>query len=258
MSPAQSPAHRAHTVRNRLNTKWNLIRGIVTRMHSSVTVEPPTGNELFKVTTNDHIRVDVSPIRLYLPERAARTVPNLHVVIAGWIEFDGTVEEFRTTEFGTRVAYVRAKGSRFEHVYGTHYDQSKDDLGHPVFHAQISSMKDLTTRIPGCENGALDDKVTPILSSVRTPTPQMDVFSAVEQVCADHLLWEGSEQEVRSAFEDLREHCAFFNGLRAPDGPIHHSDGRLLPVNPLVQAASTRRIEGTRPGLTQRSRSNRR
>ena len=212
MSPATPPARRAHTVRHQLNTKWNTIRGIVTRMNPSVAVEPPTGNELFTVTTNEHIRVDVSPIRFYLPERAARTTPNLHVVIDGWIEFDGTVDALRTTQFGTRVAYVRAKQSRFEHVYGTHYDQSKDDLGHPVFHAQISSMKDLTTGIPGCESGALDDKVVPILSNVRTPTPQMDVFSAVEQVCADHLLWEGSQDEVRRAFEELREHCAFFTG----------------------------------------------
>ena len=212
MSPATPPARRVHTVRNRLYTRWNSILGTVTRMNPSVAVETPTGNELFKVTTNEHIRVDVSPIRFYLPERAKRHAPNLYVVIDGWIEFDGTVDELRTTQFGTRVAYVRTKQSGFEHVYGTHYDQSKDDLGHPVFHAQISSMKDLTTGIPGCESDALDDKVVPILSNVRTPTPQMDVFSAVEQVCADHLLWEGSKNEVRRAFEDLREHCAFFEG----------------------------------------------
>jgi len=40
----------------------------------------------------------------------------------------------------------------------------------------------------------------------------MDVFSTVEQVCADHLLGKESQDEVRRAFEDLREHCAFFNG----------------------------------------------
>lgn len=212
MSAAQSPARLANSVRNRLNTKWNAIRGIVARMNSSVTVEPLTGNELFTVRTHEHVRVDVSSIRFYLPERAAHDAPNLYVVIDGWIEFDGTADALRTTQFGTRVAYVRAKRGRFEHVYGTHYDQSKDDLGHPVFHAQISSMRDLTIGIPGCENGEVVDKVLPILSNVRTPTPQMDVFSAIEQVCADHLLWEGSQCEVRRAFKDLREHCAFFTG----------------------------------------------
>ena len=212
MSSAKSSVDRAQTVRRLLNTKWNSIRGAVTRMNPSVDVEPSTGNEVFTVTPNEHIRVDVSPIRFYLPERAKRAAPNLHVVIDGWIEFDGTVDALRTTQFGTRVAYVRAKPSRFEHVYGTHYDQSKDDLGHPVFHAQISSMKDLTSKIPGCESSALDDKVVPILSNVRTPTPQMDVFSAIEQVCADHLLWEKSQDDVRDAFEELREHCAFFDG----------------------------------------------
>ena len=212
MSPAKLLARRANRVRNRLNTKWDSIQGIVTRMNNSAAVEPTTGNEIFSFTTNEHIHVDVSPIRFYLPERAKNAIPNLHVVIDGWIEFDGTVDAPRTMEFCTRVAYVRTKGQRFEHVYGTHYDQSTDDLGHPVFHAQISSMKDLTTEIPGYENGALDDMVVPILSNVRTPTPQMDVFSVVEQVCADHLLWEGSEDEVRRAFKDLRGHCAFFRG----------------------------------------------
>ena len=212
MSTTKSLGRRVPTVRKLLNTKWDRIRGIITRMNPSVEVEPSTGNEIFTVKTNRHILVDVSPIRFYLPERAKQGAPNLHVVIDGWIEFDGTVDTLRTTQFGTRVAYVRAKQSRFEHIYGTHYDQSKDDLGHPVFHAQISSMKVLTTGIPGCKNGALDDKVVPILSNVRTPTPQMDVFSVVEQVCADHLLWEGSGDEVRRAFKDLRKHCAFFAG----------------------------------------------
>ena len=212
MSPVQPPVLRVHTVKKLLNTKWDLIRGIVTRMNPSVDLRPSTGNELFTVTPNGHIHVDVSPLRFYVPERAKQAVPNLHVVIDGCIEFDVTTEDLRTTRFSTRVAYVRAKQSRFEHVYGAHYDQSKDDLGHPVFHAQISSMKDLTTRIPGCEGDALDDRVVPILSNVRTPTPQMDVFSAVEQVCADHLLWKGSPDEVCRAFKELQEHCAFFKG----------------------------------------------
>ncbi|MCQ3810828.1 MAG: hypothetical protein KTV68_09775 [Acidimicrobiia bacterium] len=181
-------------------------------MNPSASVEPSNGDELFTVTTNGHIHVAVSPFRFYLPERAKRATPNLHIVIDGWIDFDGTNDLLRTTHFGTRVAYVRARQSRFEHVYGTHYDQSKDDLGHPVFHAQIKSMKDLATGIPGCESDAFVDKVVPILSNVRTPTPQMDIFSAVEQVCADHLLWEGSEDKVRSAYKELRNLCAFFKG----------------------------------------------
>ena len=216
MNAARQLARRAQTVRHRLNTNWNAIRGIVTRMNPSVDVKLLTGNEAFAVEIDEHIRVDVSPIRFYLPERAMRPAPNLHVVIDGWIEFDGTVDTLRTTQFGTRVAYVRAKPPRFEHIYGTHYDQSKDDLGHPVFHAQmrsmIGSMEELTSGIPGCDDEALEDRVKPILSNVRTPTPQMDFFSAVEQICADHLLWEGSEDEALRAFGELRKHCSFFTG----------------------------------------------
>lgn len=212
MSPKKPLARGVHTVRNLLNTKWSSIQGIIMRMNPDVDIKTQAGNELFSVSIDEHIRVDVSPIRFYLPERAKRAVPNLHVVIDGWIEFDVDVNELRTTQFGTRVAYVRAKPLGFEHVYGSHYDQSKDDLGHPVFHAQIKTMKGLTTGIPGCENDDLVDKVAPILSNVRTPTPQMDVFSAVEQVCADHLLWENSEDDVRDAFEELQEQCAFFKG----------------------------------------------
>lgn len=212
MSPSKQTVRRAKTLMQRLNTNWNSIPGIVMRMHPSAEVEPPTGNEIFTVTPREHIRVDVNPIRFYFPERAKRDAPNLHVVIAGWIEFDGTVDAPRTTEFGTRVAYFRAKPPGFEHVYGVHYDQSKDDLGHPAFHAQISPMMELTSEIPGGADKEPDDMVEPILSNVRTPTPQMDVFSAVQQVCADHLLWEGSSNEVRSAFTELQKHCRFFTG----------------------------------------------
>lgn len=212
MSPALASTRLAQTVKKQLNTNWHSIRGIVLRMNPFVEIGPQTGNELFTVKPNEHIHVGVNPIRLYVPEKAKHATPNLHIVIAGCIEFDGTSQDLRTTGFSTQVAYVRAKQSRFEHVYGTHYDQSKDDLGHPVFHAQIKSMEDLAEGIPGCESGAFDDKVKPILSNVRTPTPQMDVFSAVEQVCADHLLWEGSEDEVRHAFKELQELCAFFKG----------------------------------------------
>lgn len=212
MNSAKALNRRAHTVRQMLNTTWHKIRGVVTRMNRDAIVEPATKGELFAVTVQEHIYVEVSPFRFYLPERAKRATPNLHIVIDGWMEFDGSVDVLRTMQFGTRVAYVRPKESRFEHVYGTHYDQSKDDLGHPVFHAQISSMKELTKYIPGCRGDSLDDRVLPILSNVRTPTPQMDVFSTIEQICADHLLWENSQKDVRRAFKELREHCAFFEG----------------------------------------------
>jgi hypothetical protein len=40
----------------------------------------------------------------------------------------------------------------------------------------------------------------------------MDVFSVFTQICADHLVYAKSSQEVKDAFDALRSSCNFFYG----------------------------------------------
>jgi hypothetical protein len=59
---------------------------------------------------------------------------------------------------------------------------------------------------------ANEDHVQPLLRNVRTPSAQMDIFSVIAQICADHLIHEKSGIEVRQAFAKMRSECNFFIG----------------------------------------------
>jgi hypothetical protein len=91
----------------------------------------------------------------------------------------------------------------------------KTQYGHPVFHAQVCSQEALKTVI--CDQfhepfHAGTDCTKGLLRNVRTPTAQMDAFSVITQISADHLLTDASNNEVRNAFARLRGACDFFAG----------------------------------------------
>lgn len=121
--------------------------------------------------------------------------------------------------FGTKVGYFRIKGNRLEHVYGVHYDMDTRGHGYPVFHAQLSSAANCASaireqfhRTAGAE---VVDRVRPILRNVRTPAPQMDCFSVVTQLCADHLMVidpRRSDSMVTAACDGVRSACKCLQG----------------------------------------------
>lgn len=154
----------------------------------------------------------------HVPERANGGESNLYVAVLGWISFGAPLasDPRRTTlQFGTQVGYFRVKGGQLVHIYGVHYDMDETLPGHPVFHAQMSSQVELGTDVSRLFNLQLDtgdDLPGVLLRNVRTPTAQMDVFSVITQIGADHLVSEASGPEVHAAFARLRDACDFFMG----------------------------------------------
>lgn len=103
----------------------------------------------------------------------------------------------QTRDFSTRVGYFRRVPGLLEHVFGAHYDFSRDELGHPAFHGQMRSFSTFSTHVHeqyGIEGG-VSDYLAGVLKTVRLPTAQMDMFSLFLQLCADHLLYSGSGNE---------------------------------------------------------------
>ena len=78
----------------------------------------------------------------------------------------------------------------------------------------MAPMMDLATRVQEMSGllGQPSNAIDGILRTVRVPTAQMDVFSVVLQVCADHLIMQGSAPEVADAFKKIVEACGFFGG----------------------------------------------
>lgn len=207
-------------VQQKLNLAWDAVRSGLQKIYPSCDVRPSQGYDIFEFddrAEGDEVKFVIKPIVFMIPERATRPNPNLYVVVKGWLSFEGPnlrTAPLRTKSFGTEVGYFRSKKQVVEHVYGAHYDLDECKPGHPVFHAQISPQMDLLASINERfrQEWIAEDKVTPILPNVRTPSAQMDVFSVIAQLCADHLIHDKSGPEVHNAFTRMRTATDFFIG----------------------------------------------
>ena len=208
-------------------------------MNQATEVRPHIPQQVIRVdspVTGGMVKLDCGPAVFLLCERANR-IPEMYVVVEGSLcvkESSQVPGSLQTTWFSTEVGYFRLKRNRLEHVYGVHYDMDKRGDGHPVFHAQLSPAKCFASviREEFCLDAEVKDHVRPILRNVRTPTAQMDFFSVLTQLCADHLMRvnqedrEDSDSQVTGAFDDVRSACdllqgaahelSYLNGGRAP------------------------------------------
>jgi hypothetical protein len=199
---------------------WDHVRAGMERMYQASNSRPSDGYEIFvpdNARTAGEVKLTVHPVIFNLPERANRRDTNLYIALSGWLSFEKAGlrnPPLRTRGFGTKVGYFRAKAELLEHVYGAHYDIEEAQAGHPVFHSQMGPEMDLGEKVKGTYRlgGHLKDSVSPILRNVRIPTAQMDVFSVILQICADHLIFEASGQEVKDAFAAMVQSCGFFTG----------------------------------------------
>jgi hypothetical protein len=207
-------------IKLKLEEAWTGIVAALAKMSQGTDVRPAHASEVFIYEENGDgvLEVTIKPAVFVLPERANNPDRNLRVVVEGRIRFAKTRAadgRAATGTFSTRVGYFRVKKMTVQHVYGAHYDFEESQMGHPVFHAQMASQAHLwdnATSSALMPIGHDDDLVSAILRNVRVPSAQMDVFSVIIQVCADHLISEDSPEEVRRAFDELRETCNFFAG----------------------------------------------
>jgi hypothetical protein len=209
----------AHSVRRKVNQAWDVVRQAIQIMYRPSQVRPGQADDVFKLdpsTSDNEVKFNVGPIAFNLPEKANHRDLNLFIVLSGWLSFEGPHfkdDILHTKSYGTEVGYFRSKRGDVDHIYGAHYDLDENKAGHPVFHAQMSPQLGLLDFVNGLFHKQFanpSDRVTPILHTVRTPTAQMDVFSVVAQLCADHL-FDGSPSAIE-AFANLRNATRFFLG----------------------------------------------
>lgn len=213
----------AKTVMRRLASAWESVHLNMQRMVASSSIRPANHEEVFAWVSDaasDQVKFVVRPFVINVPEKATLNSLNLYIAVSGWISFEKisieTKEKFRTSGFGTKVGYFRWKErDGFQHVYGAHYDIDEESPGHPVFHGQMRSQSEFAGNIRDLFliDGSVDNRVAKILRNVRVPTAQMDIFSVIMQICADHLMSKESSGEVKQAFKSLREYCDFFIGV---------------------------------------------
>lgn len=110
---------------------------------------PIDGHQIFALI--DYPKVDgqlaftVNPVTFNVPERADGSA-DMYITVKGRIYLDEaavrTSRNLMTVSFGTEVAYFRMRQGKLNHVYGAHYDFSLNEIGHPIFHAQMKSFVD--------------------------------------------------------------------------------------------------------------------
>jgi hypothetical protein len=206
----------------RLVAQWSNVTAELPRLHPAAEVKPVDGYAIFQPLLADDVDVapfEIRPVVFNFPERAShRANDELFVVVKGQLSFrrQELIQSGRLVvhDFGTQVGYFRRKHEELTHVYGAHYDFALDEVGHPVFHAQMSTFAELSTSITEQYgyDGPIQDSVMGILRTVRLPTAQLDAFSLFVQICADHLIFSKSGPEEKAAFNSLVEKSMFCQG----------------------------------------------
>ena len=206
----------ALTAKRMLSTAWSEIHGHLRKINKNIPLRPKSPSEVvsLKTKTTDTATFDLGPIVFFLPYKAAgKSTARIYAVIAGELTLEDVPEytRLRTKCYGTRIAYFQPQNRFLRHVFGAHYDFDPR-LGHPVFHAQITSHPDYAkivasqfSNAPGL-NG-LEDRVKDVFRSVRMPTAQMDFFAVILQVCSDHLINEHTSETIQEHYRNMRTAC---------------------------------------------------
>lgn len=207
------------SVLNELQTAWRGVQVAIVRMGHGSDIRPKDVATIFNLELVEAgVKVTAGPIAFRVPEKPSSSSSHLYAVVSGWIVLATKAPQQAkrdTVRFGTQVGYFRENANVLTHVYGTHYDMDEELPGHPVFHAQMCSQVEFAEVISDLFRTTYTcvvDHSQGLLGNVRTPTAQMDVFSVITQIGADHFVSETSAPEVRSAFADLRLACDFFYG----------------------------------------------
>jgi hypothetical protein len=199
-------------IQRTLISHWDALKLCVTRLNASASVYPEDGYSILKhrSSKNGVATFEIEPILVNVPERASDSSLNLFVVVRGLMEIDRDHFEasgaLRTSQFATEAGYFRLRANELVHVYGAHYDFAGNEVGHPVFHAQMKSFADFGEVIKArysAEELLLEDGMKAILKTVRLPSAQMDVFAFLLQLVADHLLSRDSSDDDKTSFCEL-------------------------------------------------------
>lgn len=194
----------------------------MTEMHTACQIKPIQGSAAIRPGGGSGIRLHCGPIVCLVPERANSSDANLYVVVEGTLDLDPTCDDLVTTGYQTNFAYFRVRDNEAAHVFGGHFDFGPGALAHPWAHMQLKSQKRLfgsaQDQFHGIGSVTVEaDPMQDVLGRVRTPTAQMDCLSFLLQVCADHLVYEGSSDRIRTRFHNLSATCTPLKGYPNPE-----------------------------------------
>ena len=205
-----------------IRDQWRKAVAGLQQINPRSVVRPNQATDVIRLSRHSpagQVKLDVSPVVFNLPERANGNTTNLFVVLQGWLSFvasTSTQASLPTADFGTRVAYFRRKSNQLDHVYGAHFDLDTATVGHPICHAQMTSQIASGNHVRSKFNlgDSLVDSVDRVMRTVRTPTAQMDVFSVLRQICADHLVGGNPAPPVASRFATVSNACDIAGPVR--------------------------------------------
>ncbi len=136
-----------------------------------------------------------------------------HILIDGYFTVQGDGGSVELLAYGTRIGYFQpdklAYPKRVRSIDGYHFDMERQaSIAHPVFHAQRNEgilnekLNEVDLELITDENP--QDK--PSHRSVRLPTPQIDIVSALFMVIADHIVTDReTERQFVKLMADVRE-----------------------------------------------------
>lgn len=201
-------------IQSALVNHWDSVRDNLRRVNSRIQFLPNDGYVIFQPSyeksTAEISVFKVAPVVVNLPERGDKSKSDLYVVAEGELNFN--IARYKATKqlvssgFATHVGYFRKSSQKLQHIYGVHFDFDIRRPAHPVFHAQMASFGEPFSEHVNQQfsvNLPLEDRVKGMLQNVRLPIAQLDFFSLIIQLAADHLMWEHSGDEEKRAFNDL-------------------------------------------------------
>lgn len=141
-------------------------------------------------------------------KQAARKRINVH--LKGQMYAFKRNEEIVFKKYKTSVLYCRpirpSSDNEFKDPVGYHYDfDSNVDPAHPVFHAQQDNTT-LIDEVSAQFSSSFPEGSSNAFGSARIPTCQLDFYSAILMIIADHLV-DHSESDDVSIFKELIEQC---------------------------------------------------
>lgn len=181
-------------------------------------VRPSDASTIFRYAQQGTtVHVDIVPTCFLVKEKPQSNTAKLFVTVAGSMNFQAADNDvLRIIHFATRVGYFKEiDASNLKHVYGIHYDYDDKTIAHPIFHSQMAPMAEFKDRINEAYHknfDIADDCVTPLLSNIRIPTAQMDVFAVFLQLFSDHFVNESSGRDALDAYRRSIELCSIFEG----------------------------------------------
>ena len=217
-----------NTARMKLFNAWTNTLSAMHAMNPKVSIYPKHPSAFLTIAESEKlVTFSVNnPIAFSIPEKTKiesqkETTNQLVVVVSGWLSFNKVIStgklavttsgKFKTRDYRTYLEYYRVANeqkNQLNFLCSIHYDLELKKLNHPIFHAQFIDKPKLVYKTHYKTYLIKPPNIKTTLRTFRIPSMQHDIFSAMTQLSADHLLSESVESYERLIA--IRNTCDFF------------------------------------------------